>query len=96
VMIHLDVHLPDKALLQGLVQYGWMYQTKRRLYTLKRYVRNRSRPEGSIAKAYVANECLTCCSKYMDDVDTRFNQEPGNKGFSDDEAYGVDVFWAWS
>jgi hypothetical protein len=28
----------------------------------------------------------------LDDVDTRFNQEPRNKGFSYEEAYGVDVF----
>jgi hypothetical protein len=27
----------------------------------------------------------------MDDVDTKFNQEPRNKDFSDEEAYGVDV-----
>jgi hypothetical protein len=44
-------------------------------------VRNRSRPEGSIAKAYVADECLTFCSKYLDDVDTIFNREPRNRGF---------------
>jgi hypothetical protein len=43
VMIHLAVHLPDEALLRGPVQYGWMYPIERRLYTLKRYVRNRSR-----------------------------------------------------
>jgi hypothetical protein len=57
-------------------------------------VRNRSRPKGSITEAYVANEYLTFCSKYMDDVDTKFNREPRNKGFSDEEAYGVDGFWA--
>jgi hypothetical protein len=28
----------------------------------------------------------------MDDVDTRFNREHRNKSFSDEEAYGVDVF----
>jgi len=92
VMIQLVVHLPDEALLQGRVQYGWMYPIERWLYTLKRYVRNRSGPEGSIAEAYIADECLTFCSKYMDDVETRFNREPRNKGFSNEEAYGVDVF----
>jgi hypothetical protein len=50
------------------VQYGWMYPIERKLCTLKRYVRNRARPEGSIAEAYIADECLTFCSKYMDDV----------------------------
>jgi hypothetical protein len=27
----------------------------------------------------------------MDDVETKFNQEPRNKGFSNEEAYTVDV-----
>jgi hypothetical protein len=42
---------------------------------------NRSWQEGSTAEAYVADECLTFCSKYMDDVDTRFNQKPRKRGF---------------
>ena len=92
VMVHLAVHLPDEALLRGPVQYGWMYPIERRLYTLKRYVRNRARPEGSIAETYIADECLIFCSKYMDGVETRFNREPRNKGFSNEEAYDVDVF----
>ena len=92
VMVHLAVHLPEEALLRGPVQYGWMYPVERRLYTLKRYVRNRARPEGSIAEAYIADECLTFCSRYMDDVETIFNRKPRNIGFSDEEAYGVDVF----
>jgi hypothetical protein len=92
VMIHLAVHLPDEALLRSLVQYGWMYPIERWLYTLKRYVRNRARPEGSIAEAYIADECLTFCSRYLDGVETRFNREPRNIVFSNEEAYGVDVF----
>jgi hypothetical protein len=91
-MIHLVVHLPDEALLRGFVQYGWMYPIERRLYTLKRYVRNRARLEGSIAEAYIADECLTFCSRYLDGVETRFNREPRNIGFSKEEAYGVDIF----
>jgi hypothetical protein len=42
---------------------------------LKKFVRNRARLEGSIAKAYMASDTLTFCSKYMKDVDTRFNQD---------------------
>ena len=44
VMVHLAIHLPDEALLRGLVQYGWMYPIERRLGTFKGYVRNRARP----------------------------------------------------
>ena len=91
-MVHLAVHLPDEAILRGPVQFGWMYPVERRLYTLKRSVRNKARPEGSIAEAYVADEALTFCSRYMEDVETRFNRLPRNVGFSDQSAYTVDVF----
>ncbi|XXG73683.1 hypothetical protein AAC387_Pa07g2558 [Persea americana] len=40
-----------------------MYFIERYLLTLKSYVRNRSRPEGSIAEGYLAEECLTFCSR---------------------------------
>jgi len=57
-----------------------MYPVERRLLTLKRFVRNMARPEGSIAEAYVAVECLTICSRYFgDDVETRHNQEGRNR-----------------
>jgi len=80
VMLHLAVHLPEEAILRGPVQYGWMYPVERRLLTLKRFVRNMARPEGSIAEAYVAAECLTICSRYFDDdVETRHNQEGRNR-----------------
>jgi hypothetical protein len=72
---HLCVHLPDEALLKGPVQYGWMYPIERRLGTLKNFVRNRARPEGSIAEAYMASDTLTFCSRYMKDIETRFNQD---------------------
>lgn len=75
VMVHLAVHLPDEALLRGPVQYGWMYPIERPMGTLKGYVRNRARPKGSIAEAYIANEALTFCSRYMEDVVTRFNRD---------------------
>ena len=32
---------------------------KRYLGSLKKYVRNRARPEGSIVEGYIANDCLT-------------------------------------
>ena len=59
MIVHLAVHLPKEAMLRGPVQYGWMYPIERRLLTCKRYVQNTARPEGSIAEAYVVDECLT-------------------------------------
>ena len=45
-----------------------MYPIERRLGTFKGYVRNRARPEGSIAEAYIATEALTFCSKYIEQL----------------------------
>jgi hypothetical protein len=38
------------------------------------------------------DECLTFCSKYINDLETRFNRQPRNQGFSNKEAYDIDVF----
>ena len=92
VMLHLAVHLPEEAILRGPVQYGWMYPVERRLYTLKRFVRNMARPEGSIAEAYVAKECLMACSRYFDDVDTRYNREGRNRERVDLRTGDLSVF----
>ncbi|XP_059650484.1 uncharacterized protein LOC132296291 [Cornus florida] len=60
-----SVHLPREAILGGPTQYRWMYPIERFLHTLKSYVRNKARPEGSIAEAYIDNECVTFCSMYL-------------------------------
>ena len=41
-------------------------------------MRNRSRPEGSIAEGYLAEECLTFCSRYLHDVETKSTRAPRN------------------
>ncbi|CAN6716665.1 unnamed protein product [Malus baccata var. baccata] len=65
IMVHLPVHLADEAALAGHVPYRWMYPIERYLQTLKRYVRNKGRPEGSIAEAYLVDKCLSFCSMYL-------------------------------
>ncbi|KAF5450443.1 hypothetical protein F2P56_030797 [Juglans regia] len=94
VMVHLAVHLPREALLGGPVQYRWMYPFERYLGKFKRYVKNKARPEGSIAEAYIHIECLTFCSMYLHDIETRFNREDRNiDGLPDDEGRdGFSVF----
>ncbi|KAB1212871.1 hypothetical protein CJ030_MR5G010171 [Morella rubra] len=73
IMVHLAIHLPTEALLAGPVQYRWMYPIERSLGKLKRFVRNMACPEGSIAEAYVDNECLTFCSMYIRNMETKFD-----------------------
>ena len=92
VMLHLAIRLPKEAILRGPVQYGWMYPVERRLYTMKRFVRNMARPEGSIAEAYVIAECLTLWSRYFDDVDTRHNREGRNREHVDLKRGDISIF----
>ncbi|CAL5394420.1 unnamed protein product [Camellia sinensis] len=91
VMVHLAIHLPHEAILGGPVQYRWMYPIERLLGTLKGYVANRARPEGSIAEAYIVKECLTFCSMYLGGVETVFNREERNVDVCVHE-FGLEVF----
>lgn len=50
----------------------------RSLRTLKQYVKNKARPEGSIAEAFIANEALTFCSMYLHGIETKFNRTVRN------------------
>ncbi|XP_071694955.1 uncharacterized protein [Rutidosis leptorrhynchoides] len=66
VMVHISVHLAYEARIEYLA-------------TLKYYVRNRSKPEGSISEGYLADECLAFCSLYFaDNVETIHNKKSRN------------------
>ncbi|XP_025640648.1 uncharacterized protein [Arachis hypogaea] len=79
IMVHLPIHLVNELRLGGPVQFRWMYPIERYLCRLKSYVRNKSRPEGSIAEGYLAEECLTFCSRYLSpNVDTRLSRRTQN------------------
>ncbi|XP_062119334.1 uncharacterized protein LOC133833091 [Humulus lupulus] len=80
VLIHLAVHLPLEAKLGGPVQMRWMYSIERELSQLKKYVKNKARPEGSIAKGYIITEALYFCSMYLRGIETRFNLPDRNPG----------------
>nr|XP_025650886.1 uncharacterized protein LOC112747020 isoform X1 [Arachis hypogaea] len=74
VMVHLMVHLVEEAQLGGPVHYRWMYPIERYLGHLKSYVRNKAQPEGSIAQGYLMEEILTFCSRYLENIETRWNR----------------------
>ncbi|WMV46228.1 hypothetical protein MTR67_039613 [Solanum verrucosum] len=71
IMVHLVTHFATEAKLAGPVYYHWMYPIERYLGTLKSYVCNRACPEGSIAEAYIANECLAFSSQYLEGGDSK-------------------------
>jgi len=75
IMVHVSIHLPREAELTGPVQYRWMCPIEKTLDKYKRYVWNKARPEGSIAECYLVDECLTFCSMYLRDIETRWNRK---------------------
>ncbi|GKD44575.1 hypothetical protein Tco_1269220 [Tanacetum coccineum] len=74
IMIHLVIHLPLEAIFGRPIRSRWMYPFERYMKKLKNYVRNKAKPEGSIAEGYVAEEALTFSSHYFRDVTTKFNR----------------------
>nr|GEV46200.1 hypothetical protein [Tanacetum cinerariifolium] len=59
IMIHLVIHLPLETLEGGPIRPRWMFSFEIYMKKLKGYVRNKAKPEDSIAKGYVAEEALT-------------------------------------
>ncbi|GJU69396.1 hypothetical protein Tco_1255655, partial [Tanacetum coccineum] len=78
IMIHLVIHLPLEVIFGGPIRPRWMYPFERYMKKLKNYVRNKAKPEGSIAEGYVAEEALTFSSHYFRDVTTKFNRPDRN------------------
>ncbi|KAL3820333.1 hypothetical protein ACJIZ3_006238 [Penstemon smallii] len=92
VMVHLSVHLAQEAKLGGPVHYRWMYPFERCLGSLKGMVRNRARPEGSIAEAYIVKECLSFCSMYLHGIETKYNRVERNHDGDEHPNTTISVF----
>ncbi|XP_056689286.1 uncharacterized protein [Spinacia oleracea] len=73
VMVHLPVHLVEEIRLGGPVCSRCMYSIERYLHELKDDVRNKAYPEGSMAEAYWAKECLRFCDRYINQSNTPSN-----------------------
>lgn len=58
VMPHLVDHIPRELYWCGPVHARWMYSGERYMGHLKTLVRNKARPEGSIAMGYIIEEAL--------------------------------------
>ena len=63
------------------------------LRTLKSYVRNKSRPEDSIAEGYIAEKCTTFCSRYLHDVETKHDREERNYVIENNITVGRSKGW---
>ncbi|XP_071727959.1 uncharacterized protein [Rutidosis leptorrhynchoides] len=74
-----DKELFCQILRGDKVPDGYAANVSRYLGTLKSYVRNKSKPDGLIAKGYLADEFLAFCSLYLSsDVETIHNKKSRN------------------
>ena len=58
VIEHLPLHLPRELYWCGLVHARWMYNVEMYPGHLKSLLRNKARPEGSMAMGYMYEEAL--------------------------------------
>ena len=68
IMTHLLVHLVEEISILGPVFLHNMFPFERFMGILKKYVRNRARPEGSIAKGYGNEEVIEFCVDFVPDL----------------------------
>merc|ERR1719152_856834 len=68
IMTHVLVHLVDEIVILGPVFLHNMFPFERFMGVLKKYVRNRARPEGSIAKGYGNEEVIEFCVDFVPDL----------------------------
>ncbi|XP_044974271.1 uncharacterized protein LOC123442328, partial [Hordeum vulgare subsp. vulgare] len=68
IMTHLLVHLVEEIFILGPIFLHNMFPFERFMGVLKKYVRNRARPEGSIAKGYGNEEVIEFCVDFVPDL----------------------------
>src|SRR3954463_5522811 len=68
IMTHLLVHLVEEISILGPVFLHNMFPFERFMGVLKKYVRNRARPEGSIVKGYGNEEVTEFCVDFVPDL----------------------------
>lgn len=65
IQVHLLVHLVDEVQLAGTVHARWMFFLERFMKTLKGFVRQKARPEGSMAEGWLVQESCVFISGYL-------------------------------
>ena len=63
------LHLVPQLQQCGPVHIRWCYGIERYLYILKRHIRNKSKPEDSMAVGYAYDDVLGFCTEYLQDFE---------------------------
>ena len=67
--MHLLLHVVDEVAIAGTVHSRWMFFLERFMKTLKGFVRQRARPEGSMAEGWLIQESLVYITKFLSSLD---------------------------
>ena len=65
IIVHLLVHIVEDIIQLGPTFLHIMMSFKRMNCVIKGYIRNMSRPEGSIARGFPTEECISYCTNYQ-------------------------------
>ena len=65
LMVHLPIHLVEELFICGPVHTRSMYPIERFLKGLKGFVKNKSKPEGSMAYGYMREESIGFMNEYL-------------------------------
>ena len=69
IQLHLLVHVVDEVAVAGIVHSRWMFFLERFMKTLKGFVRQRARPEGSMAMGWLVQESLVYITEFLSTSD---------------------------
>ena len=65
IQTHLLLHLADEVQAAGTVHSRWMFYLERFMKTLKGFVRQKARPEGSMAEGWLVHETCVYVTEFM-------------------------------
>jgi len=65
IMMHLPIHLVEELFICGPVHTRWMYPFERYMKGLKGFVKNKAKPEGSMANGYLREESIGFLNEYL-------------------------------
>jgi hypothetical protein len=65
ICVHLLLHVVDDILKLGPTFLHYMMPFERQNGVIKGFVRNRARPDASMAKGFLTKECITFCQSYL-------------------------------
>jgi len=65
IMLHLPIHLVEELFICGPIQTRSMYPFERYMKVLKGFVKNKCKPEGSMAYGFMREESIGFMSEYL-------------------------------